>query len=83
MVNAAVEGELGDVPVRQDPVFRVSVPQFCPGVPNEFLDARGMWADKDAYDRAAADLAGRFRKNFESKFGAVGADIAAAGPVGS
>ncbi len=83
MVNAAVEGELSDVPVRQDPVFQVHVPQFCPGVPNEFLDARGLWAGKDAYDRAAAGLAARFRRNFESKFGAVGADIAAAGPAGA
>ncbi|MBI5281980.1 MAG: phosphoenolpyruvate carboxykinase (ATP) [Candidatus Solibacter usitatus] len=81
MVNAAIEGELADVPVHAHPVFQVLVPEFCPGVPNEVLDARGMWADKDAYDRAARDLAGRFRKNFESKFGSVGADIAAAGPV--
>jgi len=81
MVNAAVEGELGSVPVKPDPTFGVNVPQFCPGVPNEVLDPRLQWADKEAYDRAVADLAARFRKNFESKFGSVGADIAAAGPV--
>jgi phosphoenolpyruvate carboxykinase (ATP) len=80
MVNAAIEGELADVPVVVHPVFQVKVPQFCPGVPNEFLDARGMWADKAAYDAAAKDLAGRFQKNFAEKFGAV-ADIAAAGPI--
>ncbi|HEY3441278.1 MAG TPA: phosphoenolpyruvate carboxykinase (ATP) [Paludibaculum sp.] len=81
MVNAAVEGELNAVPVTPDPVFQVGVPQFCPGVPNEFLNARGMWADKAAYDVAAKDLALRFQKNFRAKFGSVGADIAAAGPL--
>lgn len=81
MVNAAIEGELGDVPVKPHPVFRVLVPEFCPGVPTEVLDARGLWADKAAYDAAARDLAGRFRRNFAEKFGSVGADIAAAGPL--
>jgi phosphoenolpyruvate carboxykinase (ATP) len=48
-------------------------------VPATFLDARGMWADKVAYDRAALDLAARFNKNF-GKFSGVGKDIAAAAP---
>jgi phosphoenolpyruvate carboxykinase (ATP) len=43
------------------------------------LDARGMWPDKSAYDRAAADLAARFRRNFE-EFTMVGPEIRAAGP---
>jgi phosphoenolpyruvate carboxykinase (ATP) len=83
MVNAAVQGELACVPEIPHPVFQVMVPQFCPGVPNESLDARGMWADGAAYDRAAADLAARFQKNFEKKFSHVGPEIKAAGPLAS
>jgi phosphoenolpyruvate carboxykinase (ATP) len=49
-------------------------------VPANFLDARGMWADKPAYDRAAKDLAARFTKNFE-KFSDVDREIALAGPA--
>jgi phosphoenolpyruvate carboxykinase (ATP) len=44
------------------------------------LDARGMWPDKVAYDRAAADLSRRFNDNF-AKFGAVDREIAAAAPA--
>jgi phosphoenolpyruvate carboxykinase (ATP) len=79
MLNAALNGQLKDVAVERHPVFGVSVPKSCPGVPATFLDARGMWADKAAYDRAALDLAARFNKNFE-KFGGVGKEIAAAAP---
>ena len=79
MLNAVLSGELKDVPVTPDPIFKVMVPQSCPGVPATFLDARGMWADKAAYDKAARDLAQRFNKNFE-KFTEVSREIAAAAP---
>jgi phosphoenolpyruvate carboxykinase (ATP) len=80
MLNAALSGELKDVPTLTHPVFKVAVPESCPGVPAHFLDARGMWADKAGYDKAARDLAGRFTKNFE-KFNAVHHEIAQAAPV--
>ena len=38
-----------------------------------------MWADNEAYDRAALDLAARFNKNFQ-KFSGVSREIAAAAP---
>jgi phosphoenolpyruvate carboxykinase (ATP) len=81
MLNAALSGELRGVAMVTDPVFKVAVPATCPGVPAEFLDARGMWADKSAYDKAARDLSSRFNKNFE-KFQAVEREIAEAAPVG-
>jgi phosphoenolpyruvate carboxykinase (ATP) len=81
MVNAAIEGELADVPVKPHPVFRVLVPEFCPGVPQQILDARAAWPDQAAYDRSAHELAVRFRDNFTRKFADVSADIAAAGPA--
>ena len=80
MVRAAVSGKLDRVAVEPHPVFRVLVPKEVPGVPSEVLDARGQWSDKAAYDRAAEELAGRFRKNFE-KFGHMAEEILEAGPV--
>jgi phosphoenolpyruvate carboxykinase (ATP) len=65
MVGAAIAGTLGNVPFMVEPSFGFTVPTSCPGVPPEFLDARGAWSDKAAYDKAAADLAARFAKNFE------------------
>jgi phosphoenolpyruvate carboxykinase (ATP) len=80
MLNAALSGELNGVATAVHPAFRVAVPQSCPGVPAQFLDARGMWTDKDAYDRAARDLSARFNKNFE-KFTGVAREVAEAAPV--
>jgi phosphoenolpyruvate carboxykinase (ATP) len=79
MLNAALSGELTGAPVEQHPVFKVAVPKSCPGVPSQFLDARDMWADKEAYDRAARDLSARFNKNFE-KFTGVSREVAEAAP---
>jgi phosphoenolpyruvate carboxykinase (ATP) len=81
MLNAALSGELDSVPMAPHPVFRVMVPKTCPNVPAEMLDARGMWQDKAAYDRVAAELSARFNRNFE-KFTLVGREVLEAAPVG-
>ena len=60
MLRAALDGKLDAVPYRTDPVFGLSVPTTCPGVPGEVLDPKAAWSDPAAYDRAAADLAKRF-----------------------
>ena len=80
MLHALLSGSLEDVPMTPHPVFRVLVPRACPGVPPELLDARGMWKDPAAYDRAARDLGARFNRNFE-KFTLVSDDIREAAPV--
>jgi phosphoenolpyruvate carboxykinase (ATP) len=66
MVHAALDGSLRDVPTTPDPVFGLHVPESCPNVPAEVLNPRNTWADKEAYDVAAADLARRFRENFKA-----------------
>jgi phosphoenolpyruvate carboxykinase (ATP) len=80
MVNAAIAGELDKVACEPHPVFGVMVPKSVPGVPAELLDARGQWRDKAAYDKAAAELSARFKKNFE-KFGQVAEEILQAAPA--
>ena len=80
MLNAAISGALGGAQFTPHPVFRVMVPSSCPYVPSELLDARGMWPDKEAYDRAAAHLSGLFNRNFK-KFEGVEREIAGAAPA--
>ena len=79
MVSAALNGELEKVEFVPHPVFKVLVPTSCPGVPAEVLDPRQTWADKDAYDAAAKDLAARFAKNF-AKYDHMPREIVEAGP---
>lgn len=67
MVKAAIEGKLKDVKFYEHPLFKVMVPEECPGVPSAMLDPRNTWEDKNAYDRKAEELLEKFAKNF-SKF---------------
>ncbi len=80
MLNAALAGELDDVEYREHPVFRVSVPQACPHVPAEILDARGTWSDQGAYDDKARELAQAFQANFDEYREMVPEQVADAGP---
>jgi phosphoenolpyruvate carboxykinase (ATP) len=78
MVHAAVDGKLQNVEFETEPAFGLSIPKSVPGVPSELLKPRNLWADKDAYDRQAAELAAKFVENFK-KFD-VPAEIRNAGP---
>jgi phosphoenolpyruvate carboxykinase (ATP) len=80
MVRALLDGSLRDVPTEPDPVFGVHVPVACPGVPPEVLKPRNTWADKDAYDAKARELAQRFASNFQQFAGAVDPAVLQAGP---
>jgi phosphoenolpyruvate carboxykinase (ATP) len=79
MVDDAVEGNLRQVDFEVEPTFGLSIPKACPGVPAEILNPRNAWTDKAAYDQMAAELRGRFVKNFE-KFDAP-PEVRAAGPA--
>ena len=79
MVTAALNGELEKSEFTADPIFGVSVPKTCPGVPEEFLDQRAMWKDDAAYEAAARELAENFRRNF-AKYANMPENILNAGP---
>ena len=80
MLDSAISGRLNGVTMERHPVFRVLVPKSCPGVPYDFLDARGLWADKAAYDHAAQELSAKFNQNFK-KFERVDKEVVAAAPT--
>ena len=65
MISAALQGELEGVEFHTHDVFGLQMPVSCPGVPSEVLGPRQSWADKEAYDAKAQDLAARFVRNFK------------------
>lgn len=70
MVEAALSGELRDAGCHRDPIFRVMVPDSCPGLPDQaILDPVNTWGDSEAYRKRALKLAGEFRAHFEKAYG--------------
>ncbi len=80
MITAAMKGELDNVDYAPHSVFGFLKPQSVPGVPGEVLNPRETWADKEAYDRKALDLAKLFVKNFEKYAEGTSEEIKSAAP---
>jgi len=80
MIRAILDGTLAKAPTYTDPIFNLEVPTECPGVPEEVLNPRDTWDDKDAYDTKATELAGRFKRNFEDFADGMTEEVIAAGP---
>jgi phosphoenolpyruvate carboxykinase (ATP) len=78
LVHAALAGHLDKVAFVTEPAFGLHIPVSCPDVPTQVLNPRNAWADKEAYDRQAAELAARFEANFK-QFDAP-EEVRAAGP---
>jgi phosphoenolpyruvate carboxykinase (ATP) len=81
MLNAAIHGELDNVPMEKDAIFQVSIPKHCPGVPDELLQPASAWQDADAYQQKARELARLFQDNFRHIAEEAGPEISNAGPV--
>jgi phosphoenolpyruvate carboxykinase (ATP) len=83
VVGAALSGALDGEGVRfaPDPVFRILVPDRCPGVPAELLRPRDTWTDREAHDAKARELALLFRRNFDQYGAAAPAEVRAAAPA--
>ncbi len=80
IIDAIHDGSLEDTESVTEPVFGLAVPRSCPGVPDELLMPEATWSDPAAYRKAAADLAARFRANFDAYRSGVEAEVVAAGP---
>jgi phosphoenolpyruvate carboxykinase (ATP) len=80
IVHAALAGDLNTAPTALEPFFGLSIPTKCPGVPDEVLNPRNTWSDKNAYDEQARKLSGMFSENFILFADAVPPEIKQAGP---
>ncbi len=79
MVSAILDGSLAKGEFKTESAFGLRIPCCVAGVPDKVLDPKETWADKAAYDKAAADLAGRFRAN-DATFD-LADNVRAAGPT--
>ncbi len=82
MITAALNGQLNGVAYEQHPIFGLNVPQSCPNVPSEVLNPRDTWADKEAYDKQAHELAASFKENFSQFKEYANQEILEGAPIG-
>lgn len=83
MITAALEGKLDGVEFAKDSIFGIEIPQSCPNVPAEVLNPRNTWANKEAYDNKANELADAFNANFKKFADQASSEILAAAPKAS
>ena len=64
IIDAILSGAINTAPTKTIPVFGFEVPTELPGVDSGILDPRDTYANVADWETKAADLAGRFTKNF-------------------
>ena len=80
LLDAALSGQLKNMPMRTDPYFGFQVPTAVPGVDPKLLNPRETWADQAAFDAMSRRLVEDFNKNFVSFAPHVDNDVKAAAP---
>ena len=80
MITSILNGELDNANFITHEVFGLNMPTSCPNVPSEILSPKNTWADKNAYDSKANELANTFNKNFAQFADNANAEILEAAP---
>ena len=81
IIDAILSGAINTAPTKTIPYFNFIVPTQLPGVDSAILDPRDTYANVEDWNTKAADLAGRFVKNFTKYEGnEAGKALVAAGP---
>jgi len=80
MITSILNGELDNADFITHEVFGLNMPTSCPNVPSEILSPKNTWADKNAYDSKANELANTFNKNFAQFADNANAEILEAAP---
>ncbi|CEG43480.1 phosphoenolpyruvate carboxykinase [Plasmopara halstedii] len=63
-IDAILDGSIKKSEFTKDPNFGFEVPKRLGSIPENVLNPREAWNDKDAYDATAKKLAGMFKENF-------------------
>ncbi len=62
IIDAALSGKLNTTEFKTDPIFGLSYPTNCEGVPQELLNPIDTWKDKEKFHQTAQHLAEEFKK---------------------
>lgn len=80
LITAVMNGSLIQSGYEKHELFGLEYPTSCEGVPSEILNPKNTWADKNAYDQKANQLAELFINNFEKYKAKASAEMLAAAP---
>lgn len=80
MITAVLNGSIEKADFSHNDLFNLDIPKSVPECPNDILNPRDTWADKNAYDEQAKKLAKMFKDNFDKKYPNMPAEIKEAGP---
>ena len=81
IIRAAINGQLKEAYFDTHPVFGLSYPTSCPGVPDTILDPARTWSNEEAYCRQAVKLANAFKENFKNYEKEVSEEIMEGAPL--
>lgn len=65
MIRAALSRDFENIYFNKHEVFGLEMPQSCPNVPEEILNPRNTWKNKEAYDQKAKELKIAFDENYQ------------------
>jgi phosphoenolpyruvate carboxykinase (ATP) len=66
IIDAILNEQLDNIDYELVPIFNLMIPKNVPGINNDILNPRNIWANPGEWDEAARSLAMKFFKNFES-----------------
>ncbi|MCY4419018.1 MAG: phosphoenolpyruvate carboxykinase (ATP) [Cytophagales bacterium] len=65
MIRQALNGDLEKQVFQKEPIFGLSIPMACKGVPEKILNPEKTWTHKEDYQKKARQLLHAFRENFK------------------
>ncbi len=71
MITSILDNEIDKTEYVKDKIFNLNIPKNINGIPDEVLDPREMWSDKEKYDKEAEKLSDLFKQNFNKYGGSV------------
>lgn len=81
IIDAIHNGTLALADYTTDPIFGLTIPKSCIGIPGRVLQPRSSWKSQEDYESTAKILADKFRDNFKSFEDKASADVMAGGPI--